>query len=172
MDFPQFDGRNPKMWQKKCESFFELYNIPSQNWVKLATLNFIGTADFWLQFVETIVKNVGWVELCAAVCARFEKDQHNHLLRQFFHVSQQSTVAEYIEHFDELVHQIRAHDPAFSAALATNRFIDGLRDDIRAVFMIHKPIDLDTASSLALLQEELTTTTPRRETKRADMTDV
>ena len=99
MDFPQFDGRNPKMWQKKCESFFELYNIPSQNWVKLATLNFIGTADFWLQSVETIVKNVGWVELCAAVCARFEKDQHNHLLRQFFHVSQQSTVAEYIEHF-------------------------------------------------------------------------
>jgi len=169
MDFPQFDGRNPKMWQKKCESFFELYSIPSQHWVKLATLNFVGTADFWLQSVESIIKNVGWTELCAAVCARFEKDQHNHLLRQFFHIKQHSTVSEYIEHFDDLVHQIRAHDLAFSAALSTNRFIDGLRDDIKAVVMIHKPIDLDTAGSLALLQEELTMPSLRRDIKRADM---
>ena len=113
---------------------------------------------------------IGWRELCAAVWARFEKDQHNHLLRQFFHIRQQSSVADYIKHFDELVHQLRAHDPSFSSALATSRFIDGLREDIRTVVMIQKPIDLDTASSLALLQEELTTTTPRRETKRADMT--
>ena len=60
---PQFDGRNPKMWQKKCESFFELYGIPRQHWVKLATLNFVGTADFWLQSVEPMVKDIGWVEL-------------------------------------------------------------------------------------------------------------
>jgi len=142
--------------------------IPSQQWVKLATLNFVGTADFLLQFVETIVKEVGWVELCAAVCARFEKDQHNSLLRQFFHIQQQSTVSDYIEHFDELGHQIRAHDPTFSAALATSRFIDGLRADIKAVVMIHKPIYLDTASYLALLQEELTVPSPRRDGRRAD----
>jgi len=168
MDFPQFDGQNPKMWQKKCESIFELYAIPQQNWVKIATLNFVGTADFWLQSIESIMVGIGWRELCAAVWARFEKDQHNHLLRQFFHIRQQSSVADYIKHFDELVHQLRAHDPSFSSALATSRFIDGLREDIRTVVMIQKPIDLDTASSLALLQEELTITTPRRENKRGD----
>lgn len=124
-----------------------------------------GTVDFWLQSVEPIVKGARWVELCAAVCNRFERDQHNHLLRQFFRIKQLGTVSEYIEHFDDLVHQIRAHDPAFNAALTTSRFIDGLREDIKAVVMIHKPVDLDAASSLALLQEELTMTILRRDSR-------
>lgn len=73
-----------------------------------------------------------------------------------------------IEHFDELVHQILAHDPSFSGALVTNRFIDGLKDHIKSVVMIHKPIDLDTVSSLALLQEELTVDVSRREVRRPE----
>uniref|UniRef100_A0A8R7V0R5 Uncharacterized protein n=1 Tax=Triticum urartu TaxID=4572 RepID=A0A8R7V0R5_TRIUA len=35
------------------------------------------------------------------------------------------------------------------------RFIEGLRADIRAVVLIQRPPDLDTACSLALLQEEV-----------------
>ncbi|KAK1609631.1 hypothetical protein QYE76_033304 [Lolium multiflorum] len=35
------------------------------------------------------------------------------------------------------------------------RFIEGLRADIRAVVMVQRPTDLDTACSLALLQEEV-----------------
>ena len=46
-----------------------------------------------------------------------KKDQHNHLLRQFFHIKQHTTISEYIEHFDELVHQIRAHDPSLALLL-------------------------------------------------------
>jgi len=46
MDFPQFDGLNPKIWQKKYESFFDLCGVPRDMWVKLATLHFVGTADF------------------------------------------------------------------------------------------------------------------------------
>lgn len=36
------------------------------------------------------------------------------------------------------------------------RFVEGLRSDIRAVVMVQRPMDLDTAFSLALLQEEVT----------------
>lgn len=35
------------------------------------------------------------------------------------------------------------------------RFIEGLRADIRAVVLIQRPPDLDTACSLAFLQEEV-----------------
>lgn len=35
------------------------------------------------------------------------------------------------------------------------RFVEGLRDDIRAVVLIQRPVDLEAAGSLALLQEEL-----------------
>jgi hypothetical protein len=36
-----------------------------------------------------------------------------------------------------------------------SRFIDGLREDIRAVVILHRPPTLDSACSLALLQEEV-----------------
>lgn len=53
------------------------------------------------------------------------------------------------------MHQILAHDKKFNAATMTNRFIDGLKDDIKVVVLVHRPSNLDTASSIALLQEEV-----------------
>ena len=47
-----------------------------------------------------------------------------------------------------------AHDPSFPSSVITNRFIDGLKKEIKSVVMVHRPQDLDSASSLALLQEE------------------
>lgn len=102
------------------------------------------------------------------MCGRFERDQQNQLIRQFFRIKQQSTVADYVEHFDDIVHQLRAHDPHFNPMLVTHRFIEGLRDDIKAVVIMHKSLDLDTASSLAMRQEELLGEMPRREFKRQD----
>lgn len=95
LDFPQFDGRNPIIWQKKCEAYFDLYAIPSHAWVKFATMNFTGMADFWLQSVDIMVKSISWNDLCLAVSARFERDQFNQLIRQFFHIKQHASVAEY-----------------------------------------------------------------------------
>lgn len=34
------------------------------------------------------------------------------------------------------------------------RFVDGLRDDIKSMIMVQRPSNLDTACSLALMQEE------------------
>lgn len=96
-----------------------------------------------------------WNELCTAVCNRFDREQYNQLLRLFFHVKQ-----------NELIHQILAHDPKFNTATITSRFIDWLRDDIKAIVLIHRPENLDTASSLALLQEGLTIDLSRKEVKR------
>lgn len=166
MEFPQFDGRNPKMWQRRCENYFELYNVPTHMWIKMATMNFIHSAAFWLHSVEDSVRNCTWKELCHAVNHRFHRDQHNFLVRQFFHISQIGSVPEYIEQFDDLVHKLKAHDTHFDPILITNRFVDGLRHDIRAIIMMHKPLDLDTASSLAMLQEELNSDGYKKDQKK------
>lgn len=50
--------------------------------------------------------------------------------------------------------------------MLTTRFIDGLKDDIRAVVLVRCPQDLDTVSSLALLQEDVFSQAPRREFSR------
>lgn len=115
-----------------------------------------------------MLHNSSWKDLCTAVSSRFEKDQHNFLVRQFYNIKQTGSVTEYIEHFDDLVQQLRAHDPTFSQVMITNRFVDGLKYDTKAVVMIQKPLDLDTASSLACLQEELQSDVVKREPRKAD----
>lgn len=87
-------------------------------------------------------------------------------MRQFFRVRQSDSVSEYIEKFDNLVHQILAHDPKFNVVTITNRFIDGLRDDIKAVVLVQRPGNLDAACSIALLQEETIKDIPRRDVRR------
>lgn len=85
---------------------------------------------------------------------RFNRDQHESLLRQHFHIKQTSSVNDYADRFVALVEQLSAYHPKPDPHAVTARFIDGLIDSIRAVVIMHKPPDLDTAISLALLQEE------------------
>lgn len=131
-------------------------------------MNFIGYASFWLQSMQSSVKSMTWAELGAALCARFDRDEQNHLTRQFFRIKQTASVIEYIETFSDLVHQLLAHDPTLTSSVITNRFIDGLQSDIRSVVIVHRPQDLDAASSLALLQEEVSMDNPRKEYKKLE----
>jgi len=48
------------------------------------------------------------------------------------------------------------------------RFIDGLRDELKAAVLIQRPSDLDTAYVLASLQEEVTTPSRKRNSRRHD----
>jgi len=48
VNFSRFDGTNPRIWKKQCESFFNLYDVPKEMWVKLAIMHFDSSAVFWL----------------------------------------------------------------------------------------------------------------------------
>jgi hypothetical protein len=165
-DFSRFDGSNPKLWIKQVETYFDLYSIPLHNWVKLATINFKGTAAFWMQTIEINLHQCPWDELCHHVISRFDRDQFNHFIRQYLHIQQTGSVIEYISHFDELMHQLLAHDPSVHPAFLTSKFIDDLKPEIKAVVVLHKPKDLDTASYLAILQEEVLSGNSSKEYKR------
>lgn len=51
LEFPQFDRSSPKIWIRRYESSFDVYSVPRSMWVNLATMQFIGSASFWLQTV-------------------------------------------------------------------------------------------------------------------------
>ncbi|PUZ45979.1 hypothetical protein GQ55_7G007700 [Panicum hallii var. hallii] len=88
LNFPEFDGTNPKLWIRRCETFFDVYSVAKHLWVSLATMNFIGSAAFWLQSIQSRLATFSWEELGAAMCARFDRDEQNHLVRQFFCIKQ------------------------------------------------------------------------------------
>lgn len=134
-----------------CETYFDIYQIDPGLWVKLAVMRLTGSAALWFQTMEATIRSMNWESFVHAVCTRFDRDEHNHLLRHFFHIKQTAIVSEFVEQFSDVVHQILAHDPNFPATVITNHFLDGFKKDIRAAVVMHRPQDLDIASSLAFL---------------------
>lgn len=98
---------------------------------------------------------ISWLELCDRVCRKFTRDRQELLIRHWFHVGQTSSVAEYVERFDGLMHQLLSYDNALTPLYFLTKFVDGLKDEIRGVVMLQKPVDLDAACSVALLQKEI-----------------
>ena len=63
------------------------------------------------------------------------------------------------------------YNPAYDDTYLVTRFLGGLRDDIRAPIALHRPKDVATASSLALLQEEEVDSRIKLPNSRADSKD-
>jgi hypothetical protein len=161
--FPRFDGENPKLWQSRCETYFDMCAVDRSNWVRIASMYFDKAAARWLQSVEDRAKFMDWSLFCKLVHDRFGRDQHELLIRQLFHIKQTGTVAEYVEDFAQLVDQLFAYTSTTDPLYYTLRFIDGLRDDIKSIVLVQRPQDLDTACVLASLQEEVEDTHRRRD---------
>jgi hypothetical protein len=146
----------------------DMYAVGPSVWVRVATMHFKGPVARWLQSFNYRMRMTHWAELCTLIHDRFGWDQHDSLIRQLFHIKQTRPVQEYIDLFSELVDQLIAYGhSAPDHHYFTTRFIDGLRNDIKSVVLIQRPVDLNTASTLVLLQEEADTS-KRRKFKKLD----
>lgn len=163
--FPCFDGSNPKLWHTRCTDYFEMYEVHSSNWVRLALMHFIENAALWLQSAERRLRRVSWSDFAALVIQKFGHDQHQTLIRQFYHVRQSTTVAECVEQFESIMNQLLSYSENIDPLYFTTRFVDGLRVDLCAAVLIQRPPDLESAVALAYLQEEVDEMLPRREVR-------
>jgi hypothetical protein len=154
--FPRFDGEQPRRWKTRAEKYFRMYFVEPSLWISVSEMHFDGAASLWYQSIEDQVTEYSWPEFCALLLERFDRDQHEYLIRQLFHVHQTTTVAEYLSRFTQLADQLKAYNPKHDQLYFTMRFIDGLRPDIKSVVLLQRPKTLDTAATLALLQEEVT----------------
>jgi hypothetical protein len=84
----------------------------------------------------------------------FDQDQHELLVRQLLQIRQTSSVSEYIACFTSLTDQLIGYNKGVDPVYFVTRFIDGLKPELRAVLLVQRPQTLDTACTLALLQEE------------------
>jgi hypothetical protein len=74
MNFPPFDGENPKLWLGRCLDYFDMYTVPHRRWVKVANMHMTAAAARWLQSVEDHIHKSTWEFFCQAVMERFGKD--------------------------------------------------------------------------------------------------
>jgi len=101
MDFPKFDGVNPRLWREQCEVYFEIYGVSEAMKTRFATLNFIGSAALWLQTAQLRGRFQNWEAMHTAVCAHFDKDQYPLHMKQLENLRQTGSVADYQKSFDQ-----------------------------------------------------------------------
>lgn len=47
IEFPVFDGMNPRIWIKKCARYCNLCKIPDNQKVDVASIHLVGKAEMW-----------------------------------------------------------------------------------------------------------------------------
>lgn len=92
--------------------------------------------------------------MCGLAQQKFGKNKCASYHRQLRALRQTGSVTEYHEKFEQLRHQILLYNSNLDEGFFVDKFLSGLRDDIRSALWLHCPDNLDTACTLALLQEE------------------
>lgn len=49
LNFPEFNGRDPRIWRRQCEDYFLFYNVPEHLWVTSATMHMRDNAGRWME---------------------------------------------------------------------------------------------------------------------------
>jgi hypothetical protein len=133
-----------------------MYVVESCVWVRVATMHFNGVVARWLQSINHRIKTASWSKLCSWIHERFGRGQHESLIRQLFHIKKSRSVQAYIDSFSELVDQLVAYEHSVGdQRYFKAHFVDGLKDEIKSVVLVQRLVDLDSACTLALLQEEV-----------------
>lgn len=132
-----------------------MYAVDPSLWVGIASMYLEGSAARWYQSIENTPITACWTSFCKSLHDRFDRDQHESLIRKLFHVKQTSTVLEYIERFSDLVDQLIAYSTATDPLYYTIGFIDGLRSELKAMIRVSRPQNLNAAVAMALVQEEV-----------------
>ena len=79
-----FDGSRPKWWIRRCEHFFQYYNVAKPQRITLATTYLNDTVDSWFQgWLRSKVIGVRWIDFAEEMCKRFGKKNMADVIEEF-----------------------------------------------------------------------------------------
>jgi len=155
MNFPRFNGKNPRIWKDKCQDYFQLMNIPESMWATAASLHMDDNAEKWLQ-VYKLKHGLGtWTELMTAVEQKFGAYDYQHAIDDLLELHQTGTVEEYVSEFEALQYQVAMHDLGMGDTYFVSQFIKGLKPEIRYSVQGQVPGTMEKAVMLAKIQQSI-----------------
>lgn len=84
VDFPKFDGTNPRDWMLKCNNYFKIIpNIPYSKRVTLASMQFEGKAAQWYQNIAQKNLEFTWDQFLQLISAQFDELKENTIIPEF-----------------------------------------------------------------------------------------
>ncbi|XP_057770821.1 uncharacterized protein LOC130990618 [Salvia miltiorrhiza] len=155
IDFPKFNGTNPRGWILKCNTYFKLTAAMSdENMIQLSVHNFEGKALQWLQnFGCENLFSITWEQFMDVVEARFEDLNEGKIVMEFKNLKQTGTYEEYVEKFEELrACLLLSNSMSYSEEYFIASFISGMSEELQGFMLLFKPKTLVEAVEMGYKQ--------------------
>lgn len=158
LNISEFSGTDPESWIQNLEQYFAAARTPLEHRTELAVSYLQGPAIQWWRGTGFSPQNVPWHRFCTYIADRFSIDSACDIVNSFHAISQTSTVAVYVEQFEQLVNCMRRENPAIPNDYYVTSFLSGLNPYIRSHVECFKPPDMQTAVWYARRMEKATAT--------------
>jgi len=126
VEFPTFDGSNPRNWVKKCAKYFNLCRISDDQKVDLALMYLQGKAETWFSSYILGRNHIVWDDFIVDLCARFRDDMGRQVVEEFNKLNLIGELDDYLEKFEELKALLLLKNPSLSNNYFVDSFIGGL----------------------------------------------
>ncbi|XP_074303808.1 uncharacterized protein LOC141638304 [Silene latifolia] len=154
LEFPSFDGNNPRIWMKKCEKYFNLCKIPENQRVDLASMYMIGRAESWFNSYIVVRPHVDWDDFIVDLCARFKEEIAGNVVEEFNKLHQIGSIDDYLDAFENLKGLMLQRNPLLPEQYFLDSFVSGLKASLKPFVRAFKPRTLASVVEYARLQEE------------------
>ncbi|KAD7477760.1 hypothetical protein E3N88_00896 [Mikania micrantha] len=149
IDFPTFNGGDPRGWVLKAEKYFRYYQIPEEEQVDVASMHLEGDALDLFSWLSTDQPIQFWDELVHAFQRNFGPAEFQNPDEHLCSVRQTGSVQEYRQEFAKRSSRVTNWPDHCLLGV----FLNGLKDEFKADVRIHKPQTVYKAMSLALENE-------------------
>nr|XP_027122333.1 uncharacterized protein LOC113739303 [Coffea arabica] len=153
MEFPVFDGGNPREWIRKSQKYFHTFHIPDSQKMDMVEIFLEGKADIWYQGFKISRGVTNWENFTAELIKRFGNVKQLDPVEEFSKLQQTSTVQAYQEKFEELMAEVVIVAPSLPESFYISCFLSGLNDEIRSMVKMHDIGSLSEVFKKAKLQE-------------------
>ncbi|KAK6159411.1 hypothetical protein DH2020_006725 [Rehmannia glutinosa] len=154
IDFPRFDGTQPRSWILKCNGYFKLItNIPDHQKVTLASMHFEGKTAHWYQNFNTKQVELTWAQFVEIVSSRFEELKEARIIGEFDKLKHTGSYAEYVDKFEELrACMLMMNKGNYTEEYFVASFISGLSEESHAFINMFEPTTLHQTIELGRKQ--------------------
>ncbi|KAH0706166.1 hypothetical protein KY285_010686 [Solanum tuberosum] len=146
MEFPRFEGGDPRGWIMKVEKYFCYYQTQEEHKFDIASMYLEGDAlDLfsWINREQTLLY---WEELVKALQENYGPAEFQNLDEHLCSIQQKGSIREYCQEFAK--NSSRVTNWLDHCLLRV--FLNGLKEEIKFDVRIHKPKTIYRAMSLAL----------------------
>lgn len=127
LDFPRFNGEDPKSWIYRANQFFAYNQTNPLHRLVLASFHMEGKALSWYQDLEATGGITSWEGFLTSLQTRFGPSAFEDPMADLTRLKQTSTVEAYKSEFEVISNQLRGLAEPYKLSC----LISGLREEIR-----------------------------------------